>query len=367
MNAVVHNAVSKRELILFLCKYRKRLLTAFFVPLLLCLVISLFVTPHYKAYSVLIVRLGSEYIYQPEIGNAVSNPAPAIPFNQEQIFKSEVAILGSEDLHAQVINAIGIDTLFPNLIAASESQQLAEAVEQFNKHFNIFLEKESAVIDISFEHKDRALAIKALDTLLSLYMDKRKQLYLEPRAKLAEAEAQSRHEQALKAGLATEDYKRKHNIYSLETQRLQLLAQRNEVQKQSVNISNAGLESKLANFTRQLDQLDKEEREFNALEAEAQIAEDSYRLYSHKLDEAKAYENIQHSRADSVRVIQPPTAPSRPQHLRLLIILGGFFLALLSVLTTAAATEFLRNGFLTPEQIERHLELPVLSVMPFYK
>jgi len=350
--------VSKRELLIFFYRHRLRLLLAFWVPLTLCFVVSFFPTPLYKASSVLIVRLGSEYVYQPEVGTPQNGPTAVIPFNQEQIFKAEVAILSSADLHAQVISAIGIKKLFPR------SKDLPEAVECFDKRLNIVLEKESSVIDVSFEHADRSVAVQALDTLLKLYFDKRKQLYHEPRAKLAEAELQTRHERALVAEQAVEEYKRAHKIYSLGDQRAQLLEQRNDAQKQAANIVSPALERKIAAYTRELDRLDVEEREFGALQREAQIAEDAYSLYSRKLDEAKAHEDLQQERSDSVRVIQPPTTPSEPRKLQPVIMLVGILVSLISALLMAAYTEFSSTGFIAPEQIERHLNLPVLAVIP---
>ncbi len=102
MTVIPEHGVTKRELLIFLYKYRRRLFLSFLIPFLVCVLISFIPTPRYKSSNSLIVRLGSEYVYQPEVANNDNGTNTAIPFNPSQIFKSEVAILNSEDLHGQV-------------------------------------------------------------------------------------------------------------------------------------------------------------------------------------------------------------------------------------------------------------------------
>jgi len=101
------------------------------------------------------------------------------------------------------------------------------------------------------------------------------------------------------------------------------------------------------------------------LKQELKVAEDAYGLYSHKLDEARTYEDMERERVESVRMIQQPTVPPDPSHIQLWIILGGAVAALFSTLMRAAWIEYFRKGFVTPEQLERDMTLPVLAVLSF--
>lgn len=348
---------TRRELLIFVYKYRLRLAVAFLIPFVIFTALSFIPSPRYRAESVLIVRLGSEYVYQPETGNNQNSANPTIPFDREQIAKSEVAILESEDLHRKTLESIGADILYPG-------QTLAKAVTSFNKRFDILLKRESAVIELSYEHKDASLATQVLENLLKFYFEKRKQLYLEPRMELAEAQMRATRSHALEAEQALADFKRAHKIYSLSDERAELLHQRADVQKELTVVYNAGLKRKLQYYNEKLDGLDALEREYDRLVKEAKIADDSYSLYSHRRDEAKAYEDVQRERIGSVRIIQPPITQAEPKKLQPLILLGGFFFSLLCMVGVAAVTEFAKRGYLTPEQIERHLSLPVLAVIP---
>jgi uncharacterized protein involved in exopolysaccharide biosynthesis len=410
----------KREFLVFYYKYRFRLVCAFLLPFLLTVFVSFLPTPRYEATSTLVVRLGSEYVYQPETGSSSNAPSAPIPFDRDQIYKSEVAILGSYDLHQQVIQSVGIDHIYPagetsrlhklllplrngaqtvlnglfpkgseTVFApvvnplraalldyqddskASEDEKarrrLQLAVQSFDKRLDIVLAKESAVINVSFQHRDREVAIAALDTLLKLYLEKRKQLYTDARGGLAKNEADMTKRRAMAAQAAVENFKREHKIYSLADQRTQLLAHREDIRKQMMIVSNPALEDKMADVTRQLDQLDAQERQYNVLQQDVQMANDEYTLYTHKLDEAQAYDNLERARAGSVRVVQEPAAPPEPKRLQGIILLAGFILSLIFTVLVAAITEFSRSGFLTPERLERNVGLPILAALPLRK
>lgn len=379
------NPSEKRELLIFFYKYRLRLFLAFAIPFILSVVISFVPTPRYVARSVMIVRLGAEYVYQPEVSSQ-NNNENIIPFNPLQIFKSEVAILGSEELHAEVIKRMTINKLFPELLKPSlrdylndayvrigilakprpeeiEHMQLARAVELFDKHFDILLEKDSAVITVSFSHQDSITAVKTLDTLINLYLEKRKTIYLESRTVLALSERNASHKRAVTAEHAVQEFKRQNKIYSLQDEREQLLERRDKAEEQASLIASAGLQKRISDYNRQLGRLDSLEHNFNLLQKEAQIANESYAIYSHKYNQAKALEDLESERADSVRVIQPPATPPEPKKLQYYIIISGMFISVISVFFVAAVTEHWRNSFHSPAQVEGFINIPVLAVL----
>jgi polysaccharide biosynthesis protein PslE len=407
----------KREVLVFYYKYRARLVLAFLLPFLLAVTISFIPKPRYEATSTLVVRLGSEYVYQPESGTGSASPTTPIPFDKDQIYKAEVAILSSHDLHQQVVQTVGLDRMYPqnqsgghrlltplrdqaldlldkwypvdeetpslvesvrtDLVDYDSDTKLSEdekahrrldmAVENFGKRLDIVLGKDSAVINVSYQHRNREVAIEALDDLLKFYMDKRKQLYLDSRGSLARDEADSKRRRAANALSAVENFKRDNQIYSMNDQRAQLLTQREDVRKQMLTVSNLALEDKLRDLTTQLEKLDSLTREYESLEHDLQMANDEYTLYTHKLDEAQTYDDMEKARAGSVRIIQPPAAPPEPKRLQGLILIAGFILSLIFTILVAAITEFSRSGFLTPERLERNIGLPVLGVLTLRK
>ena len=373
------NQIYLRDILTYIFKYRKRLLIAFFSPIILAIIVSLIIIPRYNATSVLIVRLGSEYVYQPEINNAENGNNTAIPFSPTQIFKSEVAMLDSDELHAQVINKIGIEKLFPtdylllawlknslqilssNTSEDAERIRFANAVEKFKKRFDIELAKDSAVINLSFQNKNWKVAKETLETLIQLYLEKRKQIYLEPRSSLAAKEMQLSKEKSLAAQKNLSDFKKTNNLYSLTDERLQILARRDQAKEQSARIKNAGIYKIIANYNQQLDKLDGLEKEFEFLQTEAKLAEDSYSKSSHQYEDAKIFDDLEASRYGSVKIIQSPTISAEPQSWRGTIILIGIFCGFITVIIVAFTNKFFQKGFILPEEIYESLSLNIVA------
>lgn len=372
MSTPPSSSLSTRSLLAFFFKNHRKVLLAFGLPLLLAIAASAMVTPRYKALSILTVRLGSEFVYQPEMSSSQNNPQQTIPFDRDQIFKAEVAILGSDDLHAQVIDEIGIDTLFPGLKASDNSEEaqrvvLAKSVTAFENHFNVNLEKESSVITISYEHKSAAMATKVLDVLLKNYMEKRKTLYQESRVDMAKTQSEEAHKRAIAAGRALESFKRVHNIVSFDGERQALLQQKTDLEKQSAGITSGNLQSKLSNVEVKLADLNREEAEFNSLTHDNTVAQDEYTVFAHRLSEARAYEDLERERLGSVRVIQPPSTPAEPKSLRAVILAIGFIFSLLMGAVTLIALDMFSSTFITPEQLEKAIGLPVLATISLKK
>jgi len=198
-------------------------------------------------------------------------------------------------------------------------------------------------------------------------MEKRKQLYLEPRLRLAEDQAEGLRKKARDAEMAVDIFKRTYQLHDVELQRINLLASRNDVEKQRILFDSPSLKKKLDFYNQQLDDLDRKEHKFTALERDAKLANEEYAQAVRKANEAKALDLLSRERVGSVRIIQNATVSPYPIGLQSLIVLSGFFISVLFFFCVAAFTEFSRNGFLTPEELERALNLPVLAVLPLRK
>jgi len=114
----------------------------------------------------------------------------------------------------------------------------------------------------------------------------------------------------------------------------------------------------------QLQNFDRLESTFNNLTINRDILEDNLKTYSQKVEEALIQEEMDRQKMDNVRVIAYPEAPRQGVNMfkilsSLSIILGG-----LLALATALLRHYLRQTFLSPEDVERALGLPVLVAIP---
>lgn len=115
---------------------------------------------------------------------------------------------------------------------------------------------------------------------------------------------------------------------------------------------------------KQIAALDGDESQLHELERNRGILEDDYRAISKILDERQTIEAVEANRESSVRIIQPPRAPSLPQPTRRLILLAGFIVSLFVSAAVILATHLFRSIYLRPEALELDTGLTVLASVP---
>ena len=350
MQSTADYAFSTRAMLEFFYKYRQRLLKAFFIPFILACIFALLSTPRYPVTTVLTVRLGAEYFYQPETGYTQSSNRIPVPFNAVQIFKTEQALLQSHDLHLQVIYELGIARIFPeigeasfinsiknhynNLLVAWGLQEpislemknkimTAKALDMFEKRLDVALEKDSSVITVTFEHKNTEIAVEILQHLLKQYFAMRKTVYHDENVAMARQNSNASEQRMQEVQKQLADFKRHYKIDDFLQQRTALLDRRNKALEQASLINNAGLNQRIAGYNGQLATLAQQEGAFTLLQKQAETAQQSSALYAYRLHEAEAMEAASAQKESSVRVIEQPFAPAEPRSWRLIILLCG--------------------------------------------
>ena len=66
----------------------------------------------YEATSLLLVKFGREYVYQDDVGGGGGQ---VVPRGRETLINSEIQILRSAEVVKGVVEAMGVDTLYPSL------------------------------------------------------------------------------------------------------------------------------------------------------------------------------------------------------------------------------------------------------------
>ena len=137
----------------------------------------------YTAQSSILVRLGQEYVYEPELGDAARGAISTT----DQIVQSEIQILQSAELHRRVIEGLGITGVFPDLApklaaaTAAQKQKIeAGAVEGFGKAFGVGSTPDTPVVRMSFKSDDPARAALVLNRLIDEYLIFRRTVLAEP-------------------------------------------------------------------------------------------------------------------------------------------------------------------------------------------
>jgi len=101
------------------------------------------------------------------------------------------------------------------------------------------------------------------------------------------------------------------------------------------------------------------------LERQKNLLETSYDSAVKILYQRQMVENIAAEKAPNVRLVQEPEPPIEHSPIRLIIVACGLFASMIAAATTALMSQWLRHGFLSPEELERSLGCPVLASIPW--
>ncbi len=114
-----------------------------------------------------------------------------------------------------------------------------------------------------------------------------------------------------------------------------------------------------------LSQLGETEHRAAVLQQDADLYRDQYNMYSAKVLEMSALNNMRAASTSSVSILSPPRVGIRPiwPDPRLLIPLAGF-LGLILGLVVAALSSLLNGSFSLPEEVTRELGIPVVASFP---
>jgi uncharacterized protein involved in exopolysaccharide biosynthesis len=124
----------------------------------------------------------------------------------------------------------------------------------------------------------------------------------------------------------------------------------------------------LAQYTVELEKLNRAEVDLNNLEHQVEINRQNYKLYLTKLEESRISNAMDMEKIANVSVIQPAQVPIKPIKPRkalniiLSILLGG-----IGSLGLAFFSEYMDHSLKTPEEVETRLQLPHLISIPNLK
>ncbi|MFP6687109.1 MAG: Wzz/FepE/Etk N-terminal domain-containing protein [Polyangiaceae bacterium] len=183
--------------------------------------------PVYPAEASLLVKLGREFIYRPEVGAA----KPSNMFRLEEMINSEIEILGSRTLAAQVVDSVGVAKLYPKIVATVDLHERAAkiATATFRRQVKVRGIADSSVIKIKYEHRDPSVAAAAINALLEHFETKHLEVFGDPRAAFLERDVAGLLKVLEKAEAAVAALRRDHGIWDFDQQIQQLLARRTQL------------------------------------------------------------------------------------------------------------------------------------------
>jgi uncharacterized protein involved in exopolysaccharide biosynthesis len=210
-----------------LFKHKKTMFGIFFAVVLGGVAYLLIAVPKYESVAQLIVRFGDRSI--PEVDR--TQTVELTPSDRREIVLAHAAILGSHDLAEQTINAFGIDTVYPDIVADPPTQwtPMDEAVKTFLNNLSVDVGTQDNVISVTLLHADKTLAPKLVQKLIDLYVAHQTAVYQNPQRGFLDTEVKQSGARLAEAQAKLERFKGQWHITDYDKEVEDLLKQRGDV------------------------------------------------------------------------------------------------------------------------------------------
>lgn len=285
------NLVSTREIANAAFKDRTKILRATASVLLISVLVVIILPAKYVASSSLLILPSTQYAAKTIAGeNTVTNES----LNREEVLQTEIEILSSAALHADVIRTIGLGNIYPRMVEPPGLLSQAKtaiangvialkralgfevkppededpnlvAVPVLDNALNFLALKQGSIVQVTFSHKDPDVAALVVNTLVNKYLERRRTIY-------ATNDSQYIRERAarIRNDLQTLDrkssaFKADHSLYDFANERTLLLAHRSELEKNHDDAENLAnqLTKRVASLDQQLAQIPKDITSFS--------------------------------------------------------------------------------------------------------
>jgi len=215
---------SLRDFLTTIFKHKHKIWIVFFATVTTVTIGSIVMPPTYEAKTSLMIKLGRENIYRPEMGNTNK----VFSADPEKVLNTEIKILTSRDLMKKVVERLGVKNIYPGLVRHPKNNMTPKesAVEKIKRNISVGIARNSGVIEITFRHKDPKIVAKTLNLLVVLFKEKHTHLFGSPLSSLFGKKLKIYEKKMIESEKELEVFKQKHQIFSYDEQSSLMLKQR---------------------------------------------------------------------------------------------------------------------------------------------
>jgi len=216
----------------FRALWRRRLLVGaiFGVVLLAVGAYTAFATPLYEATSLLLVKIGREYVYQADVGEGGGQ---IMPRGRETLINSEIQILRSAEVVKGVVEEMGVEALYPSLALDPPVGQPVESVAaaRFLMNLRVRAIEDADVIQVSLRNTDPQVTARAVNLLVERFKEKHLEAFGDEQSmKFLEEQAAKASEDLRVAEAALLEFQAQHPQFSLEDKDQLLLQEHTQLE-----------------------------------------------------------------------------------------------------------------------------------------
>jgi uncharacterized protein involved in exopolysaccharide biosynthesis len=215
-----------------LARNRRGMIIAFLSTTILFGGVALLLPPSYKSESVLMVRLGPEYLVNADPANTDSFP------ERREVAASEIAILTAPELILRVLDEIGLKRVYPSLAATidpTDPQSVHDAREsaliKFGRHLAALPGKDSTLLNVSYTNTDPEVAGTVLQQLVRDYLEMRRRHFQYASGPALEAEFKATADRLEAASHRLDALRQRGGISDFDLQMANLFTEKTDVSR----------------------------------------------------------------------------------------------------------------------------------------
>lgn len=209
----------------------------FFVAVATCLFLAaaycLIATPKYRSSAEMLVRFGSGQ-QQTRFGAGVTPEISAQQLERKEIVNSQIALLNSHDLLADVLRTVGIARIYPKMTADTPQALENKAIEQLNHDLGAEGGKDSDVINLSLLNPDPAIAAETLRVVIDKFQKRESSIYQSQQLPFLQDQLEQARQALTTSRNAVETFKTNAGISSLDEERSLILHERSDTRQKLV-------------------------------------------------------------------------------------------------------------------------------------
>lgn len=172
----------------------------------------------YEARTRVLVRLGEEYVFEPQVGGVGAGVAP----KTEEYISSELKLMGSPEVARRTIDRVGLKALYPNIAAAARQRgnelSVSLAERAFTRRFTASTSPNSQVISMSFRHPNARVAALTLNTMTEEYISYRREILVDPATSAFQDQSVGFNVRAAVAAKALQAFLVANDVVAFETE-----------------------------------------------------------------------------------------------------------------------------------------------------
>jgi uncharacterized protein involved in exopolysaccharide biosynthesis len=213
-----------KDTLTILFKHKYLILITFLIIFLTAIFFALKVPKVYEGKSLLLIKVGREYLPRPEETRAGAAPSVSI----QTIMNGEVSILSSIDLYARLVNKIGALNLYPELADMTKGNISIEnaAIQLLLKDIRVTTIPNSSLIQVTFTHPNPELSAQVVNILVDLFKEKHLEVFSGEGTSFLENQLGTSQKKLKETESNLASFKDKNRVFSFEEQKSALIQQR---------------------------------------------------------------------------------------------------------------------------------------------